>query len=83
VGITEETDAVVIVVSEETGSISVVMRGELVQDLDPPILRVVLRDILTGERDNLRNLTVAVEPGRSARETRHEGAGSGPVRTAG
>jgi diadenylate cyclase len=83
VGITEETDAVVIVVSEETGSISVVMRGELVQDLDPPILRVVLRDILTGERDNLRNLTVAVEPGRSARETRHEGTGSGPVRTAG
>jgi len=54
VGITEETDAVVVVVSEETASISVVMRGELVRDLDAPRLRVVLRDILSGERRDLR-----------------------------
>jgi uncharacterized protein (TIGR00159 family) len=83
VGITEETDAVVIVVSEETGSISVVMRGELVQDLDAPILRVVLRDILTGERDDLRNLSLGGEPGKATRETRREGGGSGSVRSAG
>jgi uncharacterized protein (TIGR00159 family) len=85
VGITEETDAVVIVVSEETGAISVVMRGELVQNLDPPILRVVLRDILTGERDDLRNLSLGVEPGRASRDTqhRHGGGGAGPVRSAG
>lgn len=85
VGITEETDAVVIVVSEETGSISVVMRGELVQDLDPPILRVVLRDIMTGERDNLRNLTVGVDHGRAARDAQpgHGDGGAGPVRSAG
>lgn len=50
VGITEETDAVVVVVSEETASISVVAGGELVRDLDAPHLRVVLRDIMAGNR---------------------------------
>jgi len=48
VGITEETDAVVIVVSEETASISVVIKGEMVSDLDAARLRVVLRDALSG-----------------------------------
>lgn len=47
VGITEETDAVVIVVSEETSSLSVVYSGELVSDLDGPRLREALRDILS------------------------------------
>lgn len=51
VGITEETDAVVIVVSEETASISVVMDGEMVRGLDAARLRVVLRDTLSGARD--------------------------------
>jgi uncharacterized protein (TIGR00159 family) len=53
VGITEETDAVVIVVSEETATISVVMAGEMVHGLDAPRLRVVLRDVLAGERREL------------------------------
>jgi diadenylate cyclase len=56
VGITEETDAVVIVVSEETTSISVVMSGEMLRDLDPPKLRVVLRDILAGDRRDFADL---------------------------
>ena len=43
----EETDAYVIVVSEETGAISVVMGGELNRGLDAPRLRVALRDALT------------------------------------
>jgi uncharacterized protein (TIGR00159 family) len=47
VGITEEADAVVVVVSEETATISVVMAGEMTRDLDAPRLRVVLRDLLT------------------------------------
>jgi uncharacterized protein (TIGR00159 family) len=46
VGITEETDAVVIVVSEETGAISVVMGGQMNRGLDAPRLRVALRDAL-------------------------------------
>jgi uncharacterized protein (TIGR00159 family) len=51
VGITEESDAVVVVVSEETATISVVFRGEMTRDLDAPRLRVALRDLLAGGRD--------------------------------
>jgi diadenylate cyclase len=53
VGITEETDALVVVVSEETASISVVLGGEMLRGLDAPRLRVVLREILGGERKEL------------------------------
>jgi len=59
-GITEETDAVVVVVSEETAAISVVLGGEVLQDLDAPRLRAVLRDALSGE---LRDLHAAREGG--------------------
>ncbi len=44
IGLTEETDAFVIVVSEETGTISVVQGGRLNRDLDD----VTLRRALTG-----------------------------------
>ncbi len=50
VGITEESDAVVVVVSEETGGISVVNGGALSQDLDPPALRSFLTGLLTRVR---------------------------------
>ena len=53
VGITEETDALVVVVSEETANISVVLGGEMLQGLDAPQLRVVLRDVLGGELKEL------------------------------
>jgi diadenylate cyclase len=43
-GITEETDAVVIAVSEETAAISLAMAGEMTRDLDGPRLRGALRD---------------------------------------
>lgn len=42
VGLTEESDAVVVVVSEETGHISVSMEGKLIQDLDEAGLKSVL-----------------------------------------
>src|SRR5262249_61377067 len=74
VGLSEETDAVVVVVSEETGGLSVALGGALVQGLDAPNLRAVLRDILNGERNHLRDIPateLAVEP-RPA-----EGAGPG------
>ncbi len=73
VGITEETDAVVVVVSEETATISVVMGGDMMRGLDGPRLRVVLRDILAGERRSLpeegeisRSLEVAEPAGGDA-----------------
>ncbi len=42
IGITEESDAIAIVVSEETGEISVAKDGNLERNLDPEILRDVL-----------------------------------------
>ena len=73
VGITEETDAVVIVVSEETATISVVMGGEMMQGLDAPRLRVLLHDIMGGDRRELpatseisRPLEVADDPEASS-----------------
>jgi uncharacterized protein (TIGR00159 family) len=46
VGLTEESDALVVVVSEETGQISLSSRGELFSALDPPRLRDMLRDLM-------------------------------------
>jgi diadenylate cyclase len=46
IGITEETDAVAVVVSEETGDISVAHRGHLVRGLDPEGLRAFLSTTL-------------------------------------
>jgi hypothetical protein len=45
-GLTEDSDAVVVVVSEETGEISVAHRGHLVQGLDPDGLRAFLATTL-------------------------------------
>ena len=50
VGITEETDAVVIVASEETRTLSVVAAGEITQGLDAPALRGALRDVMSRGR---------------------------------
>jgi diadenylate cyclase len=45
-GLSEETDAVVIVVSEETGAISVCYRGRLSSGMDGEQLRSFLSDLL-------------------------------------
>lgn len=45
-GVTMESDAVVIVVSEERGEISVAMKGELMRALDAGRLREVLNEVL-------------------------------------
>jgi diadenylate cyclase len=44
-GITEETDAVAIVVSEETGSISIAMGGRLTEQMDMTSLRQALAEV--------------------------------------
>ena len=45
-GITNESDAVAIVVSEERGEISVAVKGELVRSLDAARLKQVLNEVL-------------------------------------
>ena len=50
IGVTEETDAVAIVVSEETGSIAFAHDGEIERFLDPDMLRQRLRDAFERKR---------------------------------
>jgi diadenylate cyclase len=45
-GITERTDAVAVVVSEETGGISIAANGRVISNLDGPRLRGILRSLL-------------------------------------
>jgi diadenylate cyclase len=45
-GITERTDAVSVVVSEETGQISIAANGRVITNLDGPRLRGILRSLL-------------------------------------
>ncbi|MDD4588324.1 MAG: diadenylate cyclase CdaA [Heliobacteriaceae bacterium] len=46
IGITEQTDAVVVIVSEETGVISLAVEGRISRFLDEPTLRVSLEELL-------------------------------------
>ena len=48
IGLTEETDAVVLVVSEEDGTVSLVHQGRMTRDVDPGTLRVTLQRLLLG-----------------------------------
>lgn len=73
VGLTEETDAVVIVVSEERGSVSLAVAGELRRNLDATQLREQLYGLLTPPRQ-----------GRpvARRAPKTDGAGAEPVQAA-
>ena len=48
IGVTEESDAVVVVVSEETGTISTAVGGDIQRNLDGPSLRQHLAGIFAG-----------------------------------
>jgi uncharacterized protein (TIGR00159 family) len=61
-GITEETDAVVVVVSEERGSISFCFNGNIVSNLDGASLRQALLGLF-GQRPRKRGKTPARRPG--------------------
>ena len=59
IGLTEDTDAVVVVVSEETGTISLVYGGRIRRDFDGTSLKQALLDLLevreTGGADQLQD----------------------------
>ena len=53
-GLTEDTDAVIIVVSEETGEVSLVVNREIIRDLDAGTFLKKLRDIfITSEEKRM------------------------------
>ena len=64
-GITEDTDAIAVVVSEERGEISVCFRGSIAQDVDVPTLRRALRGLLDRRSPEASEALAAVEVGRA------------------
>ena len=78
-GITEQTDAVVVVVSEETGAISLVERGRIVRHLDEQRLAQALVDLL--EHDELPNARLP-ERATALRQTIPQAARRGRSRMA-
>ena len=57
VGISQESDAVVLVVSEETGDVSIAERGQLIRKLTPEALRGLLGELLgRGERTGKKEM---------------------------
>lgn len=86
-GITEETDAVVVVVSEERGSISFCFNGNIIPNLDGPRLRAALEGVFAPKRTVTRKATSMFAFLRRAepapKSTRHAPASSPrtPTRT--
>ena len=63
VGISENTDAIVLIVSEETGIVSVARDGVLTRPLTVDMLRDILTEIFAGERSWLSSLLQNVKRG--------------------
>ncbi len=61
IGISESSDAVVAIVSEETGSISVAINGMLKRNLAPETLEKLLHSELMPETDERKNTTAAAK----------------------
>ncbi len=77
-GITEDTDAVVVVVSEERGEISLCFKGSIARDLEPVMLRRALVGLFAGGRAAImaEEAAAAAEVGKAIASI---GADTGPA----
>lgn len=62
IGVTEETDAVAVIVSEERGAISLAFGGKITRDLDSAGLRAALHDIMEGRTDAIPSAILGHHP---------------------
>ena len=65
IGITEETDAIVVVISEETDAISIAYNGKIRRGLDADRLRRTLGSMLRRERTGLSRFREKIEAGEA------------------
>ncbi len=65
IGITEETDAIVVVVSEETGSISIAYNGRLRRSLEEDRLRRILSSMLRRQHTGLARFREKLKTGEA------------------
>ena len=75
VGISQETDAVAVVVSEETGLISIAKKGRLIRGLKPDELRFQLRTLLLDRKAPWKRLGSAGELAMSGPDEAADDAG--------
>jgi len=65
IGITEETDAIVVVVSEETGAVSIAYNGKIRRGLEMERLRRMLTSMLRRERTGLARFREKIQAGEA------------------
>lgn len=65
IGITEETDAIVIVVSEETGAVSIAYNGKMRRGLEMDRLRRMLSSMLRRERTGVARFREKIQAGEA------------------
>ncbi|MGV3532003.1 MAG: diadenylate cyclase CdaA [Chthoniobacteraceae bacterium] len=74
-GLAEETDAVVIVVSEETGIVSICHRGKVERNFDPERFRARLSELLLSDKHETSSAEPLARENRYARSRRHSVGG--------
>ena len=70
IGITESTDAISLIVSEETGIVSMARDGKLTRYLDAKSLTILLTEIFTPERRHAMTLRELIDAGEKSRARR-------------
>jgi len=70
IGITEETDCIAVVISEETGKISIAYHGKLIKNIEPQRLKRVLLSLLVQDTDrkSIKDVIVAFIKGGKVEE---------------